>query len=111
MVWMILLIAVSFFSVIGIMEFLMCVLEFFAMRRTKSVKDIRIEATIEGMEPHVEFLLGSLSLKAERIFFRDLTTKVCVRDGGMDAETLERVREYVKENPAVYLIEKMADPR
>ena len=108
MLWIVLLVVVSFFSVIGVMEFLMCILEFTATRRVKSVRNIHIRADLSGNEPHVEFLLGTLMLMAERISFKDPTT-VCIQDAGMDAETLGRVREYVKENPNVILIEKEED--
>lgn len=105
MIWTIFFVVVSFFAIIGVMEFAACIIELVSTASTKSIQEIRIVADINGTEPHIEFVLGSLGVMAERIAFKNVTTRICIRDLGMDAETSERIREYIKENSNIYLIE------
>ena len=105
MLWTILLVLVSFFSIIGLMEFVMCVMETISMRSTHSMTDIRIEIDLSGSEPHVDFLLNSLTVMAQQISFKNLTTFVCIHDCGMDEDTYQKVKAYCAENSTVYLIE------
>ncbi len=105
MLWTILLVLVSFFAIIGLMEFLMCIMESVSMRGNDSLQDIRIEVDLAGHEPHVDFLLSSLTVMAQRISFKNLTTFVFIHDCGMDEDTYKKVRQYCSENSTVYLIE------
>lgn len=107
--WTLLFVLISFFAIIGLMEFVMCIMETVSMRSTRSLQAIRIVADIKGCEPHIEFVLSSLGIMAERIAFKDVTTQVCVRNLGTDQTTYERIKEYAQENPNIYLIEKTED--
>ena len=106
MIWTILFVLFSFFAIIGLMEFVMCIMETVSMRTTRSIEDIRIVVDIKGCEPHIEFLLSTLSIMADRIAFKDITTKVCIRNLGTDQTTYQRLKEYIEENPNIKLIEK-----
>ena len=106
MLWTVLFVLVSFFSIIGVMEFVMCIMEMIATRTTKSLKSLKIVADIEGNEPNVEFVLSSLKIMADRIAFRNVTTQVCVCDAGVDEITYQRLVDYINENSDIYLIEK-----
>jgi len=103
--WTIFFVMLSFFAIIGVMEFSACIIEMISTRTTKTVKEIRIVADMEGKEPHLEFVLGSLGILADRIAFKNVDTKVCVRDKGLDPETYQRIEDYIEENSNIYLIE------
>lgn len=100
-----LIVVLSFFAIIGIMEFVLCIFESIAMYGNRSVCGIRIVADMRGREKNVEFLLDSLKLLSERIVFRNLTTEVHIRDCGVDTETLEQIKRYINENQNISLIE------
>ncbi len=102
----IIFVLISFFAIIGVLEITMCIVEAISMRSTRSLQGIRIVADIKGCEPHIEFLLGSLSVMAQRISFKNLSTRVFIRNLGVDAHTYERMEEYVKDNPVISIIEK-----
>lgn len=106
MLWTIFLVVISFFAIIGLMEFVMCILETIAMRTNRSLADISITVDLKGKDDHIEFLLNSLSVMAERIAFKNLTTHIVVRDKGIDQDTYERIKEYMQENTLISLIEK-----
>lgn len=105
MLWTIFFVLASFFAIIGLMEFVACIIEIIATRSTKSLQEIRIVADIKGYEPHVEFVLGSLGIIADRIGFKNVMTKVCIRDLGTEETTYQRIKEYIEENSNIYLIE------
>ncbi len=106
MLWTLFFVLVSFFAIIGLMEFVACIIEIISTRSTKSLQEIRIVADIKGYEPHVEFVLGSLGIMAERIAFKNVRTKICVRNLGTEETTYQRIKDYVEENSDIYLIEK-----
>ena len=106
MLWTIFLVVISFFAIIGLMEFIMCILETVAMRATDSLEDVSITVDLRGREEHIEFLLNSLSVMAERIAFKNLTTRIVIRDRGIDEDTYRRICSYAEENPLISLIEK-----
>lgn len=105
MLWTIFFVMVSFFAIIGVMEFSACIIEMISTHTTKSVREIRVVADMEGNEPHLEFVLGSLVILADRIAFKNVETKVCIRDKGLDRETYQRILDYIEENSNIYLIE------
>lgn len=106
MLWTIFLVVISFFAIIGLMEFIMCILETVAMRTNRSLEDVSLTVDLRGREDNIEFLLNSLCVMAERIAFKNLTTHVVVRDKGIEQDTYERIRAYMEENPNISLIEK-----
>ena len=106
MLWTIFLVVISFFAIIGLMEFIMCILETVAMRTNRSLEDVSLTVDLRGREDNIEFLLNSLCVMAERIAFKNLTTHVVVRDKGIEQDTYERIRAYMEENPNLSLIEK-----
>ncbi|MBQ6947366.1 MAG: hypothetical protein IJN42_04885 [Clostridia bacterium] len=106
MLWTICLVVISFFAIIGLMEFIMCVLETVAMRSTNSLEDVSITVDLRGKEENIEFLLNSLSVMAERIAFKNLTTRIVVRDYGIDEDTYQKIKHYAEGNPIISLIEK-----
>ncbi len=105
MLWTVFFVLASFFAIIGLMEFVMCMIEIISTRSTKSLKEIRIVADIEGHEENVEFILGSLCVMAERITFKNAVTKVLIQATDADKATYERIKDYVEENSGIYLIE------
>ena len=105
MLWTVFFVLASFFAIIGLMEFVMCIIEIVSTRSTKSLTDIRIVADIQGYEKNVEFVLGSLCVMAERITFKNATTKVLIRAANADKPTYQRIKDYVEENSGIYLIE------
>ena len=106
MLWTVFFVLASFFAIIGLMEFVMCMIEIISTRSTKSLKEIRIVADIEGHEKNVEFVLGSLCVMAERITFKNAVTKVLIHADNADIATYQRIKDYVEENSGIYLIEK-----
>lgn len=105
MLWTVFFVLASFFAIIGLMEFVMCIMEIISTRSTKSLTDIQIVANIQGYEKNVEFVLGSLCVMAQRITFKNATTKVMVCAKEADKSTYQRIKEYVEENSGIYLIE------
>ncbi len=106
MLWTIVLVVISFFAIIGLMEFIMCILESVAMRTIRSLESVNLTVKIRGREENIEFLLNSLCIMAERIAFKNLTTGVQIFDEGMDEDTYRCVKKYMEENPTISLIEK-----
>lgn len=107
--WTIVWIFISFFAVIGVVEFTFSILEAFSMYSTKSVEEIALEVHIKGKEPHVGFVLSSLLIMAERISINRKVARVKVYDAGMDEETLLQVKEYIERNEGVVLVETATD--
>ncbi len=105
MLWTIFWVLISFFAIIGVMEFMMCVIELISMRTTRTVKDISLVVRLRGEEKNVEFLLSSLCVMAERIAFKNLTTKVVIYDEGIAEHTYQRICSFAEENPTISLIE------
>ncbi len=105
MLWTVFFVLASFFAIIGLMEFVMCMIEIISTRSTRSLKEIRIVADIEGHEKNVEFVLGSLCIMAERITFKNAVTKVLIHADNADVATYQRIKDYVEENSGIYLIE------
>ena len=106
MLWTVFFLLVSFFAIVGVIEFVVCIMETISTRTTKSLKELTIVADIDGTEPHVEFVLSSLRIMADRIAFKNVTTQVCIRDLGVDEDTYQRILDYIEENSGIYLIEK-----
>lgn len=106
MLWTIFWVVVSFFSIIGLMEFIMCIIESIAMRTNRSLCKISLVAEMSGEDANVEFLLNSLCVMAERIAFKNLVTHVIIRDRGISETTYDRIVKYMEENPNISLIEK-----
>ena len=55
MLWTIFMVLTSFFAIIGIMEFIMCIIETISMRTNRSVTAIRLVADLQGEEKNPEF--------------------------------------------------------
>lgn len=105
MLWTILWIILSFFALIGVIEFILCIMETISMYSTKSLKSVSLTVHMTGHEPHVAFLLDSLQIMAQRIMFNRTVTKVCVIDAGMDETSRVQVEEYVKRHGDVVFVE------
>ena len=106
MLWTIFWVIVSFFSIIGLMEFIMCIIESISMRTNRSLSKVSLVVEMSGEDENVEFLLSSLCVMAERIAFKDLMTHVVVCDRGISRTTYDRIQKYIEENPNIYFIEK-----
>lgn len=97
---------ISFFAVIGILECIIGVLEFFSMRRIRSAQKSVLQISLSGEEPYAEYLLNTLSLLAERIQVGRLETTLEIINEGLSEETRQRILEYCEKNPWLVFTEE-----
>ncbi len=100
------LILLSFFAVIGIIECILCLIETIANSKFKSVKQLKLTATISGSENNVNFLLNTLSLYAQRINFKHIQTNVIIDAQLADDATKLAVEKYCLQNSNIVLESK-----
>ena len=98
MIKTVLLIIFSFFAVIGIIECFVVMIETLSMSKYNNIKKIAITTTLEGNIPDVTFFLNTLLLQAERIRYKNVDTKVVIRDEGLDDYTYSQIYEFCVEN-------------
>ena len=92
------IIILSFFAVIGFIECILSLLETVSTSRYKKIKDIALVVELSGSVENVTFLLNTLLLQAERISYRDVATRVVIRDCGLDGDTYSQIHSFCEEN-------------
>ncbi|MBQ8599787.1 MAG: hypothetical protein IJ407_00185 [Clostridia bacterium] len=106
MLFHILWVLVCFFAVIGILECLLGILNWFSFHRVSCVKAITVQIQVEGEMKNVEYLLNSLCLKAEKVDIGAVEARVELIDRGVTSETRLAIRDYCEKNPWVIFTEQ-----
>lgn len=101
MLWVI----VSFFAVIGLLECILGVLELLALRRVHSICRATFRVELSGDEPHMEYLLNTLSLMADRVDVGERETVLEIVDRGLSPVSRREVLQYCEKNPWVMFTE------
>ncbi len=97
MAWVLL----SFFAVVGVLECILGVLELLALRRVHAVKKAVLRIELSGEEPHLEYLLNTLCIKADRLNIGNREVVLEIVDGGLSPEAYRQVEQYCEKNPWV----------
>ena len=97
---------ISFFAVIGVFECILEILDWCSFRKTRSVERVMLQVTLKGEVPNAEYLLNALCLKAERADIGKAETALTVIDGGLTADSKERILRYCEKNPWVIFTEQ-----
>lgn len=101
MLWVV----VSFFAVIGLLECILGVLELLSLRRVRSVQKAVLRVELSGDEPHMEYLLNTLCLMAERVDIGSQETVLMIVDGGLSLPSRREAERYCEKNPWVIFTE------
>lgn len=96
-----LIIILSFFAVIGLIECVLSMLEAVSISKYRKIKDISLVVELTGKIDNVTFLLNTLLLQAQRINYRDTQTRVIIRDSGLDETTYSEIHNFCLENDNV----------
>lgn len=94
----ILLIILSFFAVIGFIEFVLTMLETLSTYKYKEITNITLTAHLDGAVKNVVFLLNTLLIQAERISYKNSVTHVVVKADGVDEATYSEIYAFCLEN-------------
>ncbi len=105
MMWVIL----SFFAVIGVLQCVLGVLEMLSLRRVRSVGKTVFRVELEGDEPHVEYLLNTLLLKAEQLNIGSRETVLEIVNQGLSPAARREVKLYCEKNPWVLFTDPAND--
>ena len=89
-----LIIILSFFAVIGLIECVLSMLEAVSISKYRKIKDISLVVELTGKIDNVTFLLNTLLLQAQRINYRDTQTRVIIRDSGLDETTYSEIHNF-----------------
>ncbi len=100
---------ICFFSVIGILECLLGVLNWLSFRKVTAVSKITLQVKLAGNVENVEYLLNSLCLKAEKADIGEVEARIHLIDGGLSSETCSEIRDYCEKNPWVIFTEMTED--
>lgn len=95
----------SFFAVIGILECLLELLDWFSFRRVQVVEKVTLTVTLKGEIKQVDYLLNTLCLKCEKADVGLAETGLVLVDGGLTPQTREQVQAYCEKNPWVVFTE------
>ncbi len=104
----IMVIILSFFAVIGFFECILSMLETISTARYKNIKNLSLVVDLTGHIDDISFLLNTLMLQAERITYKNLETRVVVRDLGLDEFTYQQIHTFCLENENIS-VEKPRD--
>ncbi len=95
----------SLFAIIGVLECVLELLDWFSFRRFHVAESAVLKVTLKGEVANVEYLLNTLCLKAEKADMGDIETGLEIVDGGLTAETAAHIRAYCEKNPWVIFTE------
>ena len=98
----IVLIIVSFFAVLGILEIVISLLENYSVSSYK-IDNISLTVSLSGEIDNVPFLLNTLLLQAEKINYKNNVTKVVIKDCGIYPDTYNAIREFCMINHNIYV--------
>jgi len=93
MIKTIVLIVISFFAVLGLLEIFVGLLENVSVSKY-FVDDIKLTVSLSGEIDDVQFLLNTLLLQAERINYKYSITKVIIRDCGLCERTYKEIYDF-----------------
>ena len=88
------IVVISFFAVVGIVETILCVLESFALIGQTQPSEVQLRVALSGEIDNVNFLLSTLLLQADRINFKNCVTKVVVVDYGLENSTYLKIKDF-----------------
>ncbi len=86
-----LLIIISFFAVIGILECIASILESISLSKYDMVEDVNIRVSLKGEIENIPFLLNTLLIQAERINYKDNQTRVVIVNKGLCQDTYNEI--------------------
>lgn len=92
------LIILSYFAVIGIIEFVLTILETFSVSKYSQLTDITVTATLSGPVKNVAFLLNTLLLQTQRLTYKNATPKLVVKTQNTDEDTYSQIFDFCLEN-------------
>lgn len=92
---------ISFFAVIGLLISILFVVEFLALRKVHAVRKVELHVELAGEEPCMEYLLNTLSLKAQRLELADAEPVLVLHDVGLSPAARAETEAYCKKNPWV----------
>ena len=98
MIWHMAWVLLSFFAVIGILECILGAVEIISLSRVKSVKQATFRVELYGDEPHVEYLLNTLSLMAQKVDVGPKETALEIVDRGLSPKARREAKEYCEKN-------------
>lgn len=111
MLWHMVWLLVSFFAVLGLLSCIVGAVELLALRRVNAVRRTVFRVELAGEEPHVEYLLNTLSLMAEKLDVGRCETVLELVDQGVGPETKRGILEYCKKNPWVVFTDGADDDK
>ncbi len=98
----IILIIVSFFAVLGLLEIVISMLENYSVANY-NVSDVSLTVSLSGDIDNVTFLLNTLLLQAERINYKNSVTKVVIKDCGIFPNTYSVIEEFCATNKNIFV--------
>lgn len=98
----IVLIIVSFFAVLGLLEIVISLLESYSVSNY-NVDDVSITVCLSGEIENVTFLLNTLLMQAERIDYKCGVTKVVIKDCGIYPNTYNAIKEFCMTNNNIFV--------
>jgi len=98
----IVLIVISFFAVLGLLEIFVGILESISVSKY-NVSDVSITVSLSGEVEDVVFLLNTLLLQAEKIKYNSSITKVIIRDCGIAESTYKQIYDFCLLNKNIYV--------
>ncbi len=98
-----LIIILSFFSVIGVIECILSLLETVSTSRYRHIGGVALTVELSGEIENITFLLNTLLLQAERICYKNVRTRVVIRDCGLSETTYAEITAFCRENDNIML--------
>ena len=89
----IVLIIVSFFAVLGLLEIVISMLENYSVSNY-NVSDVSLTVSLSGEIDNVTFLLNTLLLQAEKINYKNGPTRIVIKDCGIYPDTYNAIKEF-----------------
>ncbi len=98
----IVLIIISFFAVLGLLEIFVGILEDLSVSKY-FVDDVSLTVSLSGDIKDVEFLLNTLLLQAEKINYKNIVTKVVIKDCGLSDSTYKTIYDFCLLNKNIFM--------
>ena len=86
----------------GILEIVINILENYSVSNY-NVSDISLTVSLSGEIDNVTFLLNTLLLQAERINYKNKTTKIIIKDCGIFPDTYNIIKEFCLINNNIFV--------
>ncbi len=101
MLWVIFLVLVSFFAIVGLMETMLFFLEVLALRKISSIRNVSLRVELAGEDENAEYILNTLLLMLNRVDVGEEEATLDIVDGGMSERMRLEILEYCEKNPWV----------